>query len=399
MPDFAYIARNSAGLKVTGKLSAASNREALATLASQALFPLEVKAERAAPRGRKVRISPQLVATLYGLLAGLLRSGVPLLRSLEVLRKQTSHVGLRDILADVRDQVEEGVSLADALAGHPHTFSEMVTSILRAGSEGGFLEDALEQIADFTEKQQDLKSRTTGALFYPVLLAGIGSTIVSALLIFVVPKFESLFTHLREIGELPALTDWLLLVSNTLQSWWLMMLGAAVAGGWFLRRQLQTAAGQRVRDRWKLKLPLVGPILLQLAVARFCRVLGTLLNGGVPIVRALTISSDATGNRILAEAIREAAENITAGQSLAGPLAASGHFPPDVVERIAVAEEANALDRVLIQIADSLERLTWRRLELAVRLIEPILLVVMAGVVMLVVIALVLPMLKMSMAV
>jgi general secretion pathway protein F/type IV pilus assembly protein PilC len=163
-----------------------------------------------------------------------------------------------------------------------------------------------------------------------------------------------------------------------------------------MRAWLATEPGRFWWDRVRLKLPLFGPILLSLAVARFCRVLGTLLQNGVPILRSLECSSEATANRVLAQAIREASENISAGQPLAKPLAASGRFPPTVVEMIAVAEQSNTLEKVLLQVADALERRTWRQLDLAVRLIEPILLLLLAGAVLVVVVALLLPVLKMG---
>ena len=169
-----------------------------------------------------------------------------------------------------------------------------------------------------------------------------------------------------------------------------------VAVGFLVQNRLSTDEGRVWLDRWRLRVPQAGAIYLSLAVARFCRVLGTLLAGGVPIVRSLEISADSTGNRVLSAAVHDAAENITAGESLAQPLAQSGHFPADVVEMIAVAEQANSLETVLTQIADSLERDTWRRLDLFVRLLEPLMLLILAGVVLVVVIALLIPVLKMS---
>jgi general secretion pathway protein F/type IV pilus assembly protein PilC len=201
---------------------------------------------------------------------------------------------------------------------------------------------------------------------------------------------------LRERGELPILTAGLLWLSNTLNSWWFVFALVALLLVFYLRAQLQTDRGREFRDRLLLKLPAVGGVVRSLAVARFCRVLGTLLHNGVPILRALEISSSSTANRVLSTAIEEASENISAGESLAQPLAACGHFPTDVVEMIAVAEESNTLDSVLIAIADGLEKRTARRLDLAVRLLEPIMLLVLAVVVLLVVIALLLPVLKMS---
>jgi general secretion pathway protein F/type IV pilus assembly protein PilC len=399
MTDFSYIARDLSGQKVTGVVSAASQREAVGVLSGKELFPLEVAAQQVRARRGSARVRPQLVAKTYTQLAGLLRSGVPLLKSLDVLREQYSNPALVGVLSDIHDQVEEGSSLADAMHRHPRVFGEMATSIIRAGGEGGFMEDALLHVADFTEKQQELKSRTIGALFYPMLLAVAGAVIINVLIIFFVPRFESLFASLREIGELPMLTDWVLWFSGLMQTWWPALVVAIVVGFLLVRSRLQTPAGRRTMDGFKLRMPVLGDILLSLAVARFCRVLGTLLTNGVPILRSLEISSAATGNRVLADAINDAAENISAGQSLTAPLAACGHFPTDVVEMIAVAEESNTLEQVLRETADALDRQTWRRLDLMVRLIEPIMLMLMAGIVLIVVLALVLPMLKMSMTI
>ena len=397
MPEFAYIARNSSGEKITGTLAASTEREVASMLASRSLFPVEVVADKAtAPRQSGKRVKGQLMATAYGQLAALLRSGVPLLRSLNVLRNQTSHAGVKYFLADVHDRVEDGTTLADAMARHQKTCGEMAINMVRAGGEGGFLEDALERVAYFTEQQEDLKSRTIGAMAYPVFLATFGTLVVTVLVVFFVPSFEVMFEQLRRQGELPLLTDWLLWISATLNQWGLLIMAVLVMIAAFVHRRLMTEDGRRFRDLVKLRLPLAGPIFKSLAVARFCRVLGTLLHNGVPILKSLKISSEAAGNRILSLAISEASENISAGESLASPLRASGHFPPDVVEMISVAEESNTLEAVLTNIADGLERRTERRLDLMVRLLEPVMLMILAGMVLMVVIALLMPIMRLS---
>jgi general secretion pathway protein F/type IV pilus assembly protein PilC len=279
---------------------------------------------------------------------------------------------------------------------HPEVFGELTVSMVRAGGEGGFLEDALKRTAAFIEQQEDLKSRVVGAATYPALLAIAGFTATTVLIVFFVPKFAELFARLEERGELPILTTGLLWTSDILGRYGLILVAAAAAGGFWIRMQLRTERGQEFRDRWKLKIPLAGGILLNLAVSRFCRVLGTLLHNGVPILRALEISSDSTGNRVLAAAIGRAASNISSGQSLAQPLAACGLFPQAVVEMISVAEESNTLEKVLVDIADGIERRTSRQLDLAVRLLEPLMLLVMACVILVVVIALLLPVFQMS---
>jgi general secretion pathway protein F/type IV pilus assembly protein PilC len=400
MPEFAYIARDVTGKRVEGTLSAGTEREAAAALSAKDLFPLKVASADGRPtRGSSPRVRARIMAGTYGQLSALLGSGVPLLRSLEIIRQQTPHKNLALVLEDVHARVQEGSTLADAMARHPRAFGELGTSIVRAGGEGGFMEEALDRLAKFTEQQDELKSRVMGALAYPMILLVLGTVVVNVLIIFFVPKFETLFQRLRDRGELPALTEWLLSLSYFMQSYGWLIVVALIGGGLLVRTRLQTEEGRMWLDRWRLQIPVVSSIYLSLAVSRFCRVLGTLLGGGVPIVRSLEISADSTGNRVLSTAVREAAENISAGEALAVPLEASGKFPADVVEMIAVAEQSNNLESVLPHIADTLERDTWRRLDLFVRLLEPLMLLILAGIVLLVVIALLVPVLKMSMAV
>jgi type II secretory pathway component PulF len=398
MPDFAYIARDTTGQKVSGSLTAATEREVINILSGRALFPVKVLAEKAsAAPGAHLRVRGQMMATVYSQLAALLRSGVPLLRALAVLREQTSNQSLKAILEDVHRRVEDGSNMADAMLRYPRAFNEMAVNMVRAGSEGGFLEDALDRVASFTEQQEDLKGRTVSAMVYPLLLGTAGTTVVTVLIVFFVPKFAAMFERLRERGELPWATDMLLWVSDTSRSpAMLVILPIVAAIGFFAYVRLQNPAGRRFADLVRIKTPFMGPIFLAFAVARFCRVLGTLLHNGVPILKALEISREAAGNRVLTEAIAKASENISSGQSLAGPLASSGHFPKMVVEMIAVAEESNTLDTVLIGLADDLEKRTSRQLDLLVRLLEPIMLIVLAGVVLMVVIALLVPVIKMS---
>ena len=397
MPDFAFTARDLAGQKVTGMVSAASDREVLSVLDGRSLFPVEIKAGKAANvPGASLRVKGQVMAILYSQLAALLRSGVPLMRSLNVLREQTSNKNLKTILEDVAHRVEDGASLGDAMARYPRAFNEMAVNMVRAGAEGGFLEDALDRVASFTETAEDLKGRTASAMAYPIILGSVGTLVVTILVVFFVPKFALMFERLRQRGELPAVTDMLLWVSDTGRHYGIFILAGLAALGAWLYIKVQTPAGRLKADWLKIKLPFAGVIFQSFAVARFCRVLGTLLHNGVPILKALEISREAAGNKILSQAIADASENISSGQSLAKPLAASGHFPKMVVEMISVAEESNSLDKVLVDLADGLERRTTRQLDLMVRLLEPIMLVILAAVILVVVIALLVPVIKMS---
>ncbi|MCA9191674.1 MAG: type II secretion system F family protein [Planctomycetales bacterium] len=399
MPDYAYVARDSRGSKKSGTLTANSQHEALAQLDSMALLPIEITIAKDNSKMRGKRVGGQVMANAYNQLASLLRSGVPLIRSLTVMSKQASKPALKAVLEEIKARVEDGEPLPVAMARFPRVFNEMSVNMVRAGTEGGFLEDALERVAFFTEQQEDMKGRTMGALAYPVFLACVGTTVVIVLIVFFVPKFEPLFATLRDKGQLPVATDMLLGFSAFLQSYWWLLLGVIALSIGGVVTFMRTAEGKRFWDYAKIKLPLFGTIFLSLAVARFCRVLGTLLANGVPILRSLDISRDAAGNRILSDSIRKASENITAGEKLATPLAASGHFPSQVVEMIAVAEESNTLDKVMVQISDSLEKTTFRRLDILVRLLEPMMLLVMASLVFFIVLALMVPLLNSSSAI
>ena len=397
MPDFTYTARSLSGEMISGSMTANTERDVVNALSGKSLFPVKVETQ-AAPKAVTFggRVNDQKIAVFYEQLASLISNGVPILKSLTILKEQTQIPVFKDALDDVIGRVEEGEALSDAFARHPKIFSEMAVNMSRAGAEGGFLEDALTRVAAFTEQQAELKSRTVGALIYPAVLATIGTWVVTVLLVFFVPKFGELFDQLRDKGQLPAITDWLLGFSGFLRSYLIWILLAIAAVVLVIHYQLSTEKGRRFSDRLKIKVPLLGPIFLNLAVGRFCRVLGTLLRNGVPILKALEISRGASGNKILSEAIAEASENISSGESLSGPLSKSGHFPRNVTEMLSVAEESNTLDHVLISISEGLEKQTLRRLDLMVKLIEPLMLMVMAAIILVVVVALLLPIMKMG---
>jgi general secretion pathway protein F len=401
MPDFQYTARETSGQQMTGLLTASSKQDALNTLASRSLFPLRIDLAESTKSAQKhvvKRVSPRHLCVFYTQLTDLLKSGVPLLRSLELLAKQSVNSTLKLVIQDVLEQVANGAHLAESMRAHPKVFSELAVSMIRAGEEGSFLEEVLKRIAIFTEHQEELKSRVVGAMVYPLFLLVMGCLIVSGMLIFFVPEFEPIFQRMGERGELPWATTTLLSFSNFAQQSWMLGFAGLAFGLFLLVQWIKTAEGHLQADKFRLKAPGIGPIVRSLAVARFCRILGTLLRNGVPILQSLRIAKDATGNIVLSEAISTAADNISEGKSLARPLEASGQFPEEVVEMIYVGEEANNLEQVLIDVADSMERRTNRLLEMFVRLLEPALLTVMAGIILFVVIALLLPIMQSSTA-
>jgi general secretion pathway protein F/type IV pilus assembly protein PilC len=399
MPDFVYTARTLDGKNVTGRLTAANKREALSVLSRQSLFPLTAEEASGKQRSLRIsgRISQQLIATNLTQLADLLQNGVPLMSSLDILVQQATHPSLARVLADVRDQVAEGESLDAAFASHPEVFDELTVSVVRAGSEGAFLEDALKRTADFMELQQELKSRMVGAMTYPAFLASAGTLVTVILIVFFVPKFAQLFGRMEsQGGGLPLPTVLLLGTSHFLSRYGLFLLAGVGGLIWWLRRQIRTPRGRLIYDRWRLKLPVAGRIFLNSAVSRFCRVLGTLLRNGVPLLRALEISSSSAGNKVLSDAILAAAENISSGDTLSKPLAACGLIPRPIMAMISVAEESNNLDNVLVTIADGLDRRVGRQLDIMVRLVEPIMLLVMGVVILFVMMGLLLPVFEMS---
>jgi general secretion pathway protein F/type IV pilus assembly protein PilC len=329
-------------------------------------------------------------------LADLLKSGVPLLRALKILHDQTSNNNLKFVIDNIYRRVEAGETLADAMSRYHIVFGDMCIQVIRAGGEGGFLEESLLHIAAYTGAQDDLKGRIVGALVYPLLLAVALITVVTVILIFVVPWYSDLYEDMRKQGTLPMATEILLAVSNNMTYILAVGLPVIIAAGIWFRMWSGTDKGSKAVDQFKLRIPVAGKVYEGFAVARFCRILGTLLRNGVPIVKSLEISGEATGNRVLSGAIHNASDNITGGARLAEPLAKSGCFPQTVVEMISVAEEANTLDTVLVGIADALERRNWRALDLAVRFIEPVMLIILGVVVLCIVVALLLPLFNAS---
>lgn len=402
MPEFSYIARNATGGDVTGSLIAPTHREALSQLAGRALFPLKVEAaKKSAPIEIRLpwqnRVKTEVLASNLTQLADLLQNGVPLLTSLKILTEQAAHPVLKDVMQDIHDQVSEGTSLEVAFARHPKVFSELTISMVRAGTEGAFLEDALRRTADFLESQEELKGKVVGAMAYPGFLAVMGFVVTTVLIVFFVPKFETLFTRLESSGGgLPVATTILLFLSDVFTRYAYIALVVAGAAIWAVRWFFSTDNGKELADRTKLSLPIAGKILHNTALSRFCRVLGTLLRNGVPILKALRISSSSTGNRLLSRAILDSAENVSAGEALSKPLAESGLIPKNVMAMISVAEEANTLDTVLLNVADRIDQRIQRQLALMVRLVEPIMLVLIGGVVLFILIALLLPIMELS---
>lgn len=390
MSTFSYSAIDSVGRKSAGQLNAASRGEAFQMLSLQSLMPLNLtEAKYRSNSGPKVR--PAAIAAACVLLSDQLETDVPLLRALQVLAHQTSDAKLKVALTRLAERVADGASLAEAMSEHVQLFGELEISMVRAGEEGGFLNESLRRIASVRERQEEIRGRLISALAYPLLLLVVGALVVLGMLIFFVPRFEPLFESLCIANRMPFMTTILLTVSSFLQTWGIPVLLVLFVGMMVARAMLPPEEIRVFRDRTSLNLKGLGPVIRSLAIARFCRVLGSLLQNGVPMLQSLEIAREATGNRILSKTIADAASHIGAGKSLAGPLAASGHFPDDVLEMLSVAEQCNKLETVLLKLADKLESRAQQQLDILLRLLEPAMMVCMAIVIGFLVIALLMP--------
>jgi len=396
MPTFGYKARNATGEQVHGTLIADTAVAAARILDERSLLPTEVEEVKPSQRswftGKAARVKLSKVGPMYEQLADLLRAGVPILRALEVLSRQTTSAALSRVLREVRDDVSGGDSLADAMAKHPHAFPELHAAMIRAGEAGGFVEDVLARLSEFVARQDALRNKFIGALIYPSVLALGTVAAVIFIMTFVVPKIREVLSE----QTLPLPTQIVFGVSDALRLHGLYILGGIVLLVMVVIAYFQSEMGRSAMSRIQLRMIGFGKIYTMVAICRFCRVLGTMLANGIPILQSLKISKDSTGNAILAESIDEAAESVRAGESLAGPLAASNVFPPAIVDMIAVAEESNTLDKVLVEIANTQEERTARQIDFTMRMLEPLLLMFMGVMIAFIAVALLVPILRMA---
>ena len=396
MAQFQYVAITESGSRTTGTLESESEAAALRALEDRRLFPVSVQgmgnASKDKPTKRKVKTRD--LGTLYGQLADLLGSGVPLLRALDSLIRSTPSAGLKELLKEIRSAIAEGKSLTETLKQYPEIFPPLHTAMIQAGERAAFMEEVLRSLSGFMERFEELRSKVMGALIYPAMLSGLGTFVMLAALIFFVPKFEPMLANVQK----PLPSEILFGASKVVRSYWYLLILFGAGAGAFLYTNLRTEAARRRLEKWQLKIPVVGTALRLLAITRFCRILGTMLANGVPLLTALRISKDATGSSILAERISEAAEAVRDGKRLSEQLGTSDFIPEQILAMITVAEESNKLDKVLVQIADTVERRTNRQVDQAVRLIEPAILCVVAGCIGFLALGLLLPIFTMASA-
>jgi len=396
MPVFTYAAIEPSGSRTTGKVSARNRAAALDEVAQKGLVPVSVDEDRAgepvarAARSTGGRVPQNAVETFSRELANLLAAGVPITRSLSILRRESSNPAARAQWSAIYDDVSGGMPLADAMARWPKSFPAVYVAMVHAGETGGFLDVVLMQIAEFRARERDLKGKFRNAMAYPMVLAVLAIGVLIFLMTFFIPRFSGIFASVG--GNMPGLTRAIVAISKFMTDYGPGILVVLAVLVLVLRRVLKSPAGQLAAQQAMLRLPVIGKLAARFALVRFCRMLGTLLGAGVPLVASLRVAREAVGNRILADAVGQSIEQVQKGKGLARSLAGNSRlFPGSVIEMIAVAEESGRLDTELKRLATVNEEELDRQLRTAVALAEPILLFVMAAIVGTIVVGMLLP--------
>jgi type IV pilus assembly protein PilC len=396
MPYFNYTIRDANGQTRSGKVEAPNAEELKKRLQAEGLQVLEVTEDRKAPRvpaGGYGRVKLSDLAIFARQFSTMLDAGVSLIRCLDVLQAQTNNARLRKILMDLSARVESGESLSRSMARHPKAFSQLIIGLIRAGEVGGVLEESLQRIAGFLEKDVELRRKIRSALTYPVivLLAAVG--IVIFLVSWLVPQFASLFKELG-IKEMPAPTQFLIDLSALFTQRWYVVIIAVVAILIAYKLFVSTRVGRRVADRVKLRVPVFGPLHHKIVMARFSRTMGTLLASGVPILQAMETVAGVVGNSVVSDAVIESRARIREGEKIADPLQRSKMFPPMVVHMVSVGEESGSLDHMLNKIADFYENEVEMTIASLTAAIEPVMIVLLGFIVGFIVISMFLPMIE-----
>jgi type IV pilus assembly protein PilC len=411
MAKFLYEAMNQAGQEIKDEIDASNTEEALGKIRALGYFPTKIRqrggAKKAAGKGGPAKPGAKKKRSAGGFgkvkskqlcqfarqLSTLQDAGLPILRSLRILEQQQKPGMLRVIIRNVADDVEGGATLSEAMAGQPKAFDRLFCNMVAAGETGGVLDVILQRLADFLEKAQRLKRKVIGAMIYPIVVITFAVLIVAGIMIVVVPKFKDIF---RDFGaDLPGLTVMLINISDWFvhgrPPGWVVVFISPVVVVLLLKLIGKSKAGRYGIDLVKLKIPILGTILSKTAVARFTRTLGTLVAAGVPILEAITISRDTCGNEVFARALSNVHDSIREGESFANPLRAARICDPIVVNMIDVGEETGDLDKMLMKIADNYDDEVETLVAGLVSLLEPVMVVILGGIVGFIVVALFLP--------
>ena len=396
--SYAYRVRTREGRIVTGKMEADGEGAVASRLRQQGFIPVQISKEGRVGAKTELHIMPQRVklkdlAVFSRQFATMINSGLSLLRTLNILAEQTENPLLAKTIGLLRDDVEKGSSLSGAMSKHPKVFSALFVAMVKAGETGGQLDTVLMRVADNFEKDYRLRQKVKSAMTYPVVVAGIAALLVTIMLLFVVPTFANMFTDLG--GTLPLPTKILLTLSQQAKILVPLFIVFSIVGFIVYKRSRKSSANARLRtDQVKLRIPIFGDLFQKVAVSRFTRTLALLLRAGVPVLQALDIVAESTGNEVLARAALDVKESVRSGETMASPLAKHDVFPPMVVQMISVGEDTGALDAMLDKISDFYDQEVESTTEQLTSLIEPLMIAVLGGIVGAMVIALYMPMFK-----
>lgn len=417
MAKFNYVAMDSRGKETKGTLEVANQNEAIGRLKEMGFFPTKVveadktkektdpKAKGGAKGGTKKKggqinikipgfggkVKPKVLTAFTRQLATLVDAGLPLLRGLRVLEKQEKNPVLKQILTELGTGIEGGSTFSEALAQHPKVFNRLFVNMVKAGEIGGVLEVVLARLSEFMEKAQKIKGKVIAAMFYPAAVITVAIVILAVLMIFVVPKFKEIFKDMLPGKDLPAFTNFVLSISDAVANNFIVtfiLIAVFIAA---LMAFIRTRFGRRLFDKFQMNMPALGPVISKVAISRFTRTLGTLVSSGVPILQALTIVKETSGNVIVAEAVTAVHESVKEGETITAPLEASGVFPPMVISMVDVGEQTGALPEMLMKIADNFDEEVDNAVAAMTSLLEPIMIVFLAVIVGSIVIALFLP--------
>ncbi|MEM9399383.1 MAG: type II secretion system F family protein [Verrucomicrobiota bacterium] len=411
MPTFSYTAVDSTGQQLMGTIEANNQTEASAQVKQQGLYPTSlVEAAAGAPQSQSAavvgqkqktggakKVAGKTLMVFTRQLATLIDAGLPLVRSLKTLITQEKHPGLKSIVSTIAETVESGSTFSEALAQHPKTFDRLYVNMVKAGEIGGVLETVLLRLAEFKEKSQRIRAKVLAAMTYPAVVLVIAVFIMAFLMLFIVPKFETIFRDMLGNKPLPAITQIVVSFSDIVMQAcypipYLPIGIILIAVGY--KFMSGTPAGSAFIDKFKLKMPIFGDLLTKTAIARFTRTLGTLVSSGVPILQALNITKETAGNTVISDAIIKVHDSVKEGESMVNPLDASGLFPPMVISMIQVGEETGQLPDMLTKVADVYEDEVDTAVSSLTSLLEPIMIVVLAVIVGTIVVALFYPLIS-----
>ena len=394
MSTFKYSARDGTGRVVAGAIDASSEVAVVAKLQEMGFYvtSLEEETPRLGLRGTLQRlrgVSLRDLTILFRQFSTMVSSGLSMLRTLSVLEIQTENPRLRQVVMDLRTDVQEGKSLSEATTRHPKTFSTLVVSMVRAGEIGGVLDEILQRVATFLEKDLALRQKVRSAVTYPIAILIFAVGIIFFLVFFILPQFIGFFEDLDV--ALPAPTRLLIWFTRTTTKYWYVIFGLIAVALYSIRRYIATPSGRMRFDRFKLRVPILGPLVHKVTVSRFSRTLATLISSGVPIMQALEVVAGAVDNKVVTKAVEEVRTSIREGESIALPLQASGIFPPMVVQMTAVGEETGQLDGMLTKVADFYDAEVETTLAQLTSILEPILILFLGFVVGFIVLSFYLP--------